>query len=230
MTVPVDEHSVVTPGQTLVKEEERRAGDGTFKTGNTVKAKYFGTVEMRGDNEVRVIPHHVRYNPQEGDQVVGEIERVSISSYNVDIGCPYSAFLHVNEAVDEYVDRDDDISQWFDIGDLVVGKITRVTKGKDVKMTLDAENCRKLEGGRVIEIPPSKVSRVIGGGGTMVNMIKNATDTHVILGQNGRVWIDGDNVHTAVQAVRKVADNAHQRGLTDKMREWLSEETGEEVQ
>lgn len=226
MSVTVQDNQTVTPGQVLAENSERVAGDGTFKSGNNIVSKYFGTVDLRGEDRIQVLPQHVGYNPEAGDQVIGEIERVSVSSYNVDIGCPYSAFLHVNEAVDEYVERDDDISQWFDTGDLLVGEIVRVTKGKDVKMTLDAPNARKLEGGRVVRVPPSKVSRVIGRGGNMVNTIKDATDTMIIIGQNGRVWIDGDRDKIAAAAVRKVADEAHRKGLTDRMEDWLDEQTG----
>ncbi len=227
MGTHVEDTEIVVPGQVLCEGTDHSPGTGTYLEGNTVYAKYVGTVGFRGKNEVRVTPHHVSYNPSAGDMVIGEVERVSSSNYNIDIGCPYSGFLHINEAVDEYVDHDEDISKYFDVGDLLIGKITGVTKGKDIDMTMEAENARKLEGGRVIQVPPSKVSHIIGTGGSMVKMLKQKTDTQIIIGQNGRVWIDGGDMDLAAEAVRRVADHAHEDNLQDRIERWLDERQGD---
>jgi exosome complex component RRP4 len=134
--------------------------------------------------------------------------------------------MHVNAAVDEFVDHDDDISQWYDMGDAIVAKVTGVTKGKDVKLSMESRNAQKLDGGRIVTVPPSTVPRIIGRKGTMVGMIKDHTDTEIIIGQNGRVWIDGDDIDTAARAVNKVADEAHTENLTDRMEEWLQNNGG----
>lgn len=229
MSKNVDNRETVTPGTVLYEGDELTPGDGAFASQNKIKAAYAGSVEFRRDDSVKVIPKQGKYMPSQGDSVIGEIERVGPSNWNVDIASPYSGFMHVNAAVDEYVDHDDDISQWYDMGDAIVAKVVNVTKGKDVKLTMDSRNCRKLEGGRIVEVPPSTVPRIIGRKGSMVDMIKDATDTMVIIGQNGRVWIRGDNAGVAAKAVKKVADEAHTENLTDRMEEWLEAQTNPEV-
>lgn len=223
----VENRGLVTPGQVVYEGDDVSPGDGTYRDDNDIISTYVGSVEYRGDGSVRVIPKHGRYNPSEGDSVIGEIERVGPSNWNVDINAPYSAFMHVNAAVDEYVDHDDDIAQWYDMGDTIVAKVTNVTKGKDVKLTMDTRNARKLEGGRVITVPPSKVPRIIGRRGSMVDLIKENTDTMIVVGQNGRVWIKGEQEEVAVRAVRKVAREAHLDGLTERMETWFDEQTTE---
>ncbi|MDY6776471.1 MAG: exosome complex RNA-binding protein Rrp4 [Candidatus Nanohaloarchaea archaeon] len=223
MDLKVDKGEIVLPGQELYEGAEFTAGDGTFEEHKTIYSRFLGAADLRREDSVRVIPMHNPYNPEEGDLVIGEIVRVGPSNWNVGIGCPYDAFLHVNEAVEEYVDHDDDISQWYDIGDLLVGKIKAVTSGKDVKMTMEHENARDLEGGRVVTVSPSKVPRIIGSKGSMVELIKDETDTMIVVGQNGRVWVEGDREGLAVDAVRKVASEAHRDGLTERMKDWFEE-------
>ncbi|MFB6294782.1 MAG: RNA-binding protein, partial [Candidatus Nanohaloarchaea archaeon] len=115
MTTHVEHGDIVLPGEVLHEGEEYTAGDGAFEERGHIKAEFLGAVDTRGD-DLRVIPRYNPYVPSQGDLVIGEIERVGPSNWNVDIGCPWSAFMHVNAAVDEYVDHDDDISQWYDIG------------------------------------------------------------------------------------------------------------------
>ncbi|MCJ7429377.1 MAG: exosome complex RNA-binding protein Rrp4 [Candidatus Nanohaloarchaeota archaeon QJJ-5] len=223
-----DDRETVVPGQALADTESHRAGDGTFEADGQVQSLYLGTVEYRENNEVRVTPTGGRYIPEKGDSVIGEISRVSHSNWTVELNSPYDAIMPIGEAVEEYVDlTEDDIADWFDIGDLVVAKIQKVTKGKDVQLTMQDRRARKLTGGRVIEIDPPKVPRLIGRKGTMVETIKEHTDTTIIIGQNGRVWIKGDYEGLAADACRKVDREAHTEGLTDTIDEWLAEQRGD---
>jgi exosome complex component RRP4 len=77
----------------------------------------------------------------------------------------------------------------------------------------------------VIEVSPSKVPRVIGKNGSMIQMLENMTGCRVYVGQNGRIWIDGDleNIVRAVQAIRMIEDEAHSSGLTEKIKSFLEQ-------
>ncbi len=81
----------------------------------------------------------------------------------------------------------------------------------------------KLNGGQIIEIQPIKVPRVIGKKGTMISMIKKYTGCRIIVGQNGRIWIDGntDGVEKATRAIRKIEAEAHTKGLTIRIEKLL---------
>jgi exosome complex component RRP4 len=81
----------------------------------------------------------------------------------------------------------------------------------------------KLKGGRIINVASNKVPRIVGKQGSMVSMIKDATKCNISVGQNGLVWINGtpDGELLAVKAIRKIEEESHLSGLTDRVKEFL---------
>ena len=61
---------------------------------------------------------------------------------------------------------------------------------------------------------------VIGKSGSMIQMLKNMTDCRIFVGQNGRIWIDGDdeNVEVAAEAIKIIEAEARSANLTDRVR------------
>ena len=84
---------------------------------------------------------------------------------------------------------------------------------------------RKIEGGRLVTINHSKVSRVIGKQGSMITMLKNMTDCRITVGQNGTIWVDGDdeNADVASEAIRMIEEKAQSGNLTDKIEKFIAE-------
>ena len=80
-------------------------------------------------------------------------------------------------------------------------------------------------GGQIVDIPYSKTSRVIGKSGSMIQMLKNMTDCRIFVGQNGRIWIDGDdkNADVARQAIEFIAENAQSGNLTERVKAFIEE-------
>jgi exosome complex component RRP4 len=105
---------------------------------------------------------------------------------------------------------------------MINAKIWSVKRG-GVDLTLKSRGLGKLEGGRVIKINPHKVSRVIGKEGSMINLIKDSTRTEITVGQNGVIWLKGDDdgEMKAVSAIELIDREARNEGLTDKMEEFL---------
>ncbi len=223
-----DEDELVTPGDLISEEEDVRPGTGVYKSNSKIYSKYVGSVRYR-DGKVYVTPMSGRYIPEEGDIVIGEVSRVSYSSWNVDLDSPYEGMLKIDTAVDEYIDLDEDeLTDYYDVGDAVVIKVTSVSEGKDVNLSMMDKRCRKLKGGRIVSVAPSKVPRVIGKQGTMVKQIKNKTGCKVIVGQNGLIWIRGENENLAARAVKKIEREAHTSGLTQKIGDWIDEQMEED--
>ena len=219
-----EEDDLVTPGDLITDADALSAVSGAYEENNKIYSKHLGTVHYSGQ-EVEVRPMSGRYMPSEGDTIIGEVTRVSYSRWTVEFNSAYEGSLNIADATDEYVDLDeDDLSDFYEVGDAVVIKVKSVTDGMDVDLSMKDKRCRKLEGGRVIEIAPSKVPRVIGKQGTMVKQINEKTNCNIIVGQNGQVWISGDKANLAARAVKKVEREAHTENLTDRMSEWLDEE------
>jgi exosome complex component RRP4 len=78
-----------------------------------------------------------------------------------------------------------------------------------------------------MDISYSKVPRVIGKGGSMIQMIKTMTNTRIFVGQNGRIWLDGDieSILFAIRAIKMIEDNSQAAHLTEKVREYLESVT-----
>ncbi|MCX8194320.1 MAG: KH domain-containing protein [Candidatus Pacearchaeota archaeon] len=76
----------------------------------------------------------------------------------------------------------------------------------------------------IIQINPTRVPRIIGRAGSMVNVIKEETGCSVIVGQNGVIWIRGKSVNDellAKEAIDYIAEKPFVEGLTEKIKEFL---------
>ncbi|MBI2970891.1 MAG: RNA-binding protein [Candidatus Aenigmarchaeota archaeon] len=203
-----------------------KAGHGAYEEHGRVHAKYIGLAEQKGDMHV-VIPLTGIYNPKRGDGVIGKIADVIFSKWLVDINSPYEAVLPLSEATDEFIDMTrTDLTKYFDYGEVIFAEISNVSKTKNVQLSMKNRKCRKLRGGRLIKVTPAKVPRIIGKSGSMVEMIKELTGTQIVVGQNGIVWVKGDNEHIAVEAIHTIEEMSHVSGLTDRIKDMLTTAMG----
>jgi len=80
----------------------------------------------------------------------------------------------------------------------------------------------------LVEITPTKVPRLIGKKGSMINMIKDHTKCEVVVGQNGLVWVKGkpEMERVVEKVIKTIEAEAHTSGLTDRVREMLNQLLG----
>lgn len=209
------EIKIVFPGDELADSLEIIPGYGTYRAGSKIFSKVIGI--MRSDGHIiTVVPLTGVYVPRRGDYVIAEIKDLSFSNWTVDINSPYEAQLSVTDAR-EYIPKGADISKFYNIGDLIFAKVSIVTTTKFVNVTMRDPKARKLIGGLVTNITPAKVPRLIGHGGSMINLIKDKTKCSITVGQNGRVWVKGEYEDIAAEAIEMVNKMAHVSGLTDKV-------------
>lgn len=219
---------VALPGEVLEEKKGRKLDDNVYVEGDKVFAKVLG-IPIITENEIKVVPMSGVYIPRINDKVIGIIERVEISGWLVDINSPYISFLPVSDGVDEFVDvHRMDISRFFDVGDVIFCKVSKVTKDKTIRVSMRSLGARKLYGGVVLKVKPTKVPRIIGRGGSMVNLIKNKTGCVIYIGKNGFVWIRGDNKAKAIEAILTIERESHTLGLTEKIEKMLEVEAPEE--
>ncbi len=219
---------IVVPGDPL-DGRGLKPGAGTFSEGGQIYAAQLGIRDERG-GFLNVIPLAGRYIPRVDDSVVGKVIDFGPSFWLVDINSPYPAPLHVNEAPWK-VDFGD-TQRYLDVEDVLLAKVASVDEQKRVSLTMKDRSSRKLTGGLVVEISHSKVPRVIGKKGSMINMIKEYTRTKVFVGQNGRIWVDGevDDVMLCVRAIHLIEEQAQVLGLTEMVKAFLEEAKGRRSQ
>ena len=159
--------------------------------------------------------------PSAGDFVIGIVNDIGPSNWMIDINAPYPAPLHVSEV--PWKVEFGDTSRFLNIGNVVLLKILSVDESKKIQVTMNDSGLRKVEGGLLVEIAHSKVSRVIGKSGSMIQMLKAASGCRIFVGQNGRIWIDGDEDRAAVvaDAIKMIEEKAQARDLTEKVKVYL---------
>jgi exosome complex component RRP4 len=154
-----------------------------------------------------------------------------MSGWRFDINAPYSAVLPLKDASFDFIPKGVDLSKYFSLDDYAVLKITNVTSQNLVDVTAKGAGLKRLRGGIVLKVNSQKVPRIIGKKGTMVSLIKRATDCKIIVGQNGLVWIDGEPEMEvlAIAAVKKVEAESHLQGVTESVKAYLEEKLGKAI-
>ncbi|MAE42323.1 RNA-binding protein [Candidatus Woesearchaeota archaeon] len=220
--INVKDKDVVVPGEILATGMDSLPGIGTYREGENIIASRLGLVHLDG-RTLKLIPLSGRYIPKKYDTMICKVTDINVTSWVLDTNSPYHAMLTLKEATSEFIARGANLAQYYDIGDYIVCKIVNVTSQKLVDVTMKGPGLRKLRNGRIITVASNKVPRIIGKQGSMVSMIKEATKCNISIGQNGIVWIDGtpEGELLAVQAIRKIEEQSHLSGLTDKIKEFL---------
>ncbi len=212
---------ITIPGELIGSTKTFKYGYGTYVENDKIFSKFVGILRKNKDY-VSVIPLSGVYMPQIKDNVVGIVEDVSKFGWNVDINAPWDGFLSLSEGVEEYVDlKKVKMTKYFDIGDVIYAQVVGNRRG-DIQLTMKTPMSRKLKGGTIVKITANKVPRLIGKQGSMVNLIKDNTGTIIRIGQNGLVWLDGDNIQKAIRAIKMVEEKSHVYGLTEEVSELLS--------
>lgn len=226
MAVYFQKREVVVPGQ-LLAEGRYRASFGTYDEGGKIFSSLVGLAELRG-NTVKVVALEGVYIPKEGDLVVGTITLVAGNNWKVDIGGPYGASLHANNALRR--PYSDDISEYMDIGDVIAAEVIAFDRGSGPFLGMKGRGLRVLREGMILHVSPAKIPRIIGRRGSMINMIKDHLNIQTMVGQNGRIWIRApstDILRLAIKAFRTIETQAHTSKLTDRISEMLAEEMSE---
>lgn len=215
---------MVIPGE-AVGGPGLKPGPGTFRQGDTIVAALLG-VRSERDGIVTIIPANGRYMPEQGDPVIGEVIDFGPSHWLVDINAPYPAPLHATESPWDV--EFGDTARYMRVGDVILAFILSVDEAKKVQLTMRDREARRVEGGILMQISPTKVPRVIGKQGSMISMIKEMTRCRIFVGQNGVIWIDGDDANAilAEKAIRFIEERAQAFGVTEAVRELLERSVG----
>src|SRR5581483_4212631 len=213
---------IVVPGELLGRTEDVQPGQNTYVEGGSVYALRLGVKTVRGDR-VNVISLSGRYEPFRGDMVIGTIAEVGPSNWYINIGAANDVGMHVNDV--PWRVEFGETSKYLAVGDTVLLKIVHVDEMKKAQVSMKDRQCRKLTGGLIFEVAPTKVPRIVGRQGSMITMLKDATNVRIFVGQNGKIWMDGEpeDVALALEALKKIEAEAHTTGLTDRMKAWLEE-------
>jgi len=217
------ERQIVIPGEVIAKGEDYLPGEGTEKVGDEIIAIKYGLSE-ESNRLIRIISLSGIYEPRKGNLVIGKVENITFYGWVIDLDSPETSFLHLQE-VPKYIDKGG-LSEVLDIGDMVVAKVLDVTS-RGIDLTIKSRGLGKIDEGIIIKVNSNKVPRIIGKGGSMINLIKEESGCSITVGQNGLIWIKGNDVEGELlvkKAIIFVVEKSFTHGLTDELKEWFKKE------
>ncbi|NYT01926.1 MAG: S1 RNA-binding domain-containing protein [Methanosarcinales archaeon] len=216
------DRKVAIPGD-LLSEDKGRSGEGTYVKDDKVYSLLYGIANYR--DKINVIPLAGKYVPATGDNVIGIVKDVTFSNWIVDINSPYDGLLHISEFPKRI--EMDEMQNYLRIGSSVMARVKDVDSTMKVELTLNDRRLGTLKTGRIIEISHTRVPRLIGKGGSMISMLKKELNCNIFVGQNGRIWVNGNEkeMDLALKTILIIEKEAHTNGLTDRIVEFLRTET-----
>ena len=223
----------VIPGDKIV-EGNHRPLMNVVRSGDALIATRIGIAET-GRDGVKVIPLSGVYIPRVNDLVIGKIVDHTSLSWEVDINSCFSAHLPASDVFGrDFSPARDDMGKHLAIGDMITARVLAFDRTRDPMLTLQDRDLGKIPGGELLKISATRVPRLIGKRGSMIQTIEQATQTRVLIGQNGIVVVTGRNpegIEMAVKAIRMVEDEAHTANLTQRIKALLNvPDTPQEVQ
>ena len=218
----IEDKQVVVPGQVLATGMDYFPGFGTYRNGDDIVASRIGLSSISG-RAIKLIPLCGPYMPKRDDLIICRVSDILMSGWRIEIFASNPAMLNVRDATNSFIGKGADLSKIIGIGEYLAAKVTNVTTQKLVDLSMKGPGLRKLSGGQIIKYSPTKFPRVIGKSGSMVSLIKEMTGCHIIVGQNGIIWLSGkpENEVVAIKAIEMIDAYAHTSGLTERVKTFL---------
>lgn len=220
-----EKKQLVTPGE-LLAEGDYLPGENSFMEENKIYAQRIGLVDI-DNKKVNVVALRAFYLPKVGDIVIGTVVEVGFNGWTIDIKSPYQAILRASDVLSrQFKPQNDELSQVLNAGDLIVAKIASYDRAHDPQLTVGEPGLGKITRGQIMRVTPTKIPRVIGRKGSMISMIKQETNCQIILGLNGVILVTGkttEDEDLAINAIRKIEQESHTSGLTDRITQLLKE-------
>ncbi|MHA1883716.1 MAG: KH domain-containing protein [Promethearchaeota archaeon] len=236
---------IVVPGEVLTEDTKTfMPGRGTIynKERTKIISLNIGLKQVKR-NYINVIPLRGFYTPRPGDKVIALVVDKNPVKYRCDIGAKDFGTLKPKNTIKRSKmgsyrgggrggggrsqNNEDSTTSKFDIGDILIVKILSADRLNQPELTTVGKYLGKRNNGVVISIDPPKIPRIIGRNGSMIKMLNNLTNSNIFVTQNGRIWLKGEDLaheRLLIEAIQKIASEAHTVGLTDRMQEFIINE------
>jgi exosome complex component RRP4 len=212
------ERKQVIPGDVIARGNYRY-GSYIEKRGDEYIALRVGLAEV-GRDGLKLNPLTGPYIPRADDDVIGKVVDVNGFGWVVDINSCFDGFLPASFVFGrEFSPSTHDLSSKFRVGDMIGARIESFERSRDPQLSIRGHGYGRIDSGEIIKISPTKVPRLIGRRGAMINLISERTGCDIRVGQNGVVVVNGppDGIVKTVKAVKMVEEEAHAADLMSKV-------------
>ena len=218
--------SLVIPGDKICTDSGGQLGHGVMKLDGSIIATKLGYIVEKG-GEISVTPLHTAYFPRPGDLVLGYIEGMRANIWFIDLGAPFNAILPMSLApmkVEFGATRDA-----MNVGTTILCRVQEIDESHSSVVTMKGMGLRKVNSGFVDTVPPHLVSLLSSGNDAILSQLKDASNCRIILGANGRVWVDGEpeGIRTVRDTLSFIRDNGDSDNLSSKVADHLKQGHGE---
>ena len=192
--------------------------------GDKIMSTAIGFYEIE-DNRVNVIPLTGLYTPKIDDLIIGKVMSHSALSWDVNINSYYNGMLPASDIFGrDYLPSKDDLSLKLCVGDIISTRIINAGGSRGPLLSISGQNLGKIDSGELVKISPTKIPRLIGKHGSMIQTIESSTNATITIGQNGLIVVSSNETNgllKALAAIRMVEEQAHLVDLTDKVKKML---------
>src|SRR5919109_2657825 len=214
----------VIPGDKIVDGNFRPLMN-VIRIGDSIISTRIGIAEA-GRDGIKVIPLSGVYIPRVNDIVIGKIIDRSSLSWDVDINSCFSAHLPAQDVFGrDFSPARDDMNRELATGDLITARIIAFDRTRDPMLTIQDRDLGKIPRGESLKISATRVPRLIGKRGSMIQTIEQASSTRITIGQNGIIVVSGkdkEGITLAINAIHIVEVEAHTSNLTQRIRQLLN--------
>src|ERR671921_1737374 len=180
----------VIPGDKII-EGNYKPLMNVMKSGDYLISTRIGIAEA-GKEGVKVIPLSGVYIPRVNDLVIGKVVDRSSLSWDIDINSCFFAHLPAQDVFGrDFSPARDDMNRELATGDLITARIIAFDRTRDPMLTIQDRDLGKIHRGESLKISATRVPRLIGKRGSMIQTIEQATQTRVLIGQNGIIVVTG---------------------------------------
>ena len=213
----------VLPGD-FITTAPLRLQNNVVLDGKRIIATTIGLSDV-SDDSVRVISLTGVYLPKIDDLVIGIIQYISGNSWFADINSCYQGMLLGQDVFGRgsYPTKNE-MEERLTKGDIIFAKIANSDRQREPLISIADQSLGKIDSGELVKISPTKIPRLIGKHGSMIQTIEGSTNATITVGQNGLIVVSCDETNgllKALAAIRMVDEQAHLVNLTDKVKKML---------
>ncbi len=195
---------------------------------NEKRVAIIGVVDFKQEG-VSYSPLNGVYVPKEGDIVIGLVSSHGVANWFVDINSPYQAILSVQDffGTRQNSQLPEDPFKYLQVGEYIKAKIAAFDRIRNPLLTVQDKGLGKIVEGVVVSVHPTRVPRIIGKKGSMIEMLKNETGCEFFVAVNGMINIKCQNEqleNIASNAIKIIETQAHIPGLTERVKKFIEEE------
>ena len=157
--------------------------------------------------------------------VIGTIQYIFGNSWFADINSCYQGMLLGQDVFGRgSYPTTSEMKERLDNGDIIYAKIANSDRQREPLISIADQSLGKIDSGELVKISPTKIPRLIGKHGSMIQSIEAYTNATITVGQNGLIVVSCDETNgllKALAAIRMVDEQAHLVNLTDKVKKML---------